>query len=499
MPADPTLERTPQKDPVVLLLGALAILGQLLVAWIAVHQGYGFHRDELYYMTGGLRLDFGYVDHPPLVPWLAGLSHKVFGPSVVGLRLWPALVAGLLVVLTAILANRLGASQRGHRIAALATASCLIFVITQGMFQVNPFDQVIWLLAIILLTAVLDAEPGSRSARSAWLLLGGVLGVGLLIKYTVAGFGLAILLAFVLTSARKHLVTPWPWLAGLLAMVVFSPNLWWLIRHDVPFVEFASYKVTTRSEFLGLQLPFLGLFWLPLLFFAASWWKRHHRHRPLAIAGVITFFLFLVLAGKPYYVAPLYPLVFAAGGAAVGRWGNDPKRAAGTSRALVPAVIAAAVANLAVASFFLPLIPVEDWPARQSKVPNNDVAEMVGWPELAAQVDEQLRALEGEIEVVLASNYGNAAAIELFGKQAARVTSPHNSYWFWSRDAALDAALVVGYSRQAVERYWRRWRRVGVISNPWGVDNDEAGAPLFVVYEPLQPSAAIWDDLRRYR
>ena len=105
------------------------IVAAATVAWhLATATIYSYHRDELYYLASGRRMAWGYADHPPLTPLLYRVGDRLFGSSLLGLRVMPALLHGVIVLLTALLARELGGSARAQFVAALGAAVAPMFL-----------------------------------------------------------------------------------------------------------------------------------------------------------------------------------------------------------------------------------------------------------------------------------------------------------------------------------------------------------------------------------
>src|SRR5215470_6919964 len=105
--------------------GGIAIIAVAAFAVeMAVSARYGYVRDELYFLSAGHHLAFGYVDQPPLTPLLARAAAELGGNTLIGLRVVPALGLAALVVLTAAMSRMLGAGRTGQLLAALAAATC---------------------------------------------------------------------------------------------------------------------------------------------------------------------------------------------------------------------------------------------------------------------------------------------------------------------------------------------------------------------------------------
>lgn len=477
----------------------LALGAAKLAIWTLVGTRYGFHRDELYYLVGGRRLELGYVDHPPAVPWLAAAVDALFGPSLAALRLLPALAGAAIVVLAGVLAARFGGGRRAQIVAAVATLLCPFHLMSQNLFQTVPFDQLVWLSLAVLLAGLMQHRPSPR----VWIAFGLVAGLGLLIKYTLLAFGAAVVIGLLLTPWRRELTRPWIYLGGALALAVVTPNLVWQASHDWPTLEFlAANNAAERFPplaFLGLTAVFLGPFALPQFLYGIWFWLSDagRRFRLLGLATGLAFAAFLFLESKPYYAAPLYPVIFAAGGVAL-----ETRLAVEAAWRRAPLYLL--LGNLLLAPIFLPLLPRAAYAELHDDFPHPEFGEMFGWRELVERIGEAYRELPEETRpqvALVTSNYGSAAALDLWGERwgLPPATSGHNSYYFWSRGTRLDPAIAVGFRRERLESIFRQVTPLGVVENPLGIDNEEAGRRFYLVRGARLDRPALWSELRFFR
>lgn len=464
-----------------------------VVVSMVVASRYGWHRDELYYLASARHPALGYVDYPPLTPAIARLVQVVAPGSVAGLRLASVLAGALVVVLAALIARELGGGRRAQVLAALTVVISPIFLGGNFLFTTVSFDELVWALLLWLVTRVL----AGRDAR-IWLLAGLVLGIGLQTKYTVAGLAVALAAGLLLTAARRHLSTRWPWLGAALAMVLLTPNLLWQAGHGWDSVAYTLHHRGATDgpvaywvqQALFLVQPLL----LPLLVAGAVWLWRSGTFRALAWTAILVELLFFVVVGKSYYPAPIYPLLYAAGAVWVERWV--------VSRLLGWAWVAAtAVTTLLLVPILLPVLPAEAM-VRSGLVNVPTIAEMFGWPDLARHVAAAYASLPSSDRrgvMILASNYGEAGALDLYGPGLGLppVVSPHLTYYYWApARMSPDVVIAVGYPREELEPLFADVIQVGTNDNPDGVHNQEAGRPIFVCRSPRRPLWQAWPSLK---
>ena len=345
-------------DPFLRTNGFLLVLSAVkLLLHLPVLHRYGYHNDELYFIACGRHFSFGFVDHPPFVPWMARFATDLFGPSLFGLRIIPALAGCSAVFLTGLLVRRMGGGRFAQGLACAATIIAPVFLRTGNMLAIPSFEPLFWLGCSYLLVRLIQEDE-----HRLWLWLGLVAGAGLLNKHSMLFFGAGLLVGLLLTPLRKHLQTPWPYLGGAVAFLIFLPNLLWQISNGWPTVGFLV-DLNARVmgdiavfQFLAGQVLYLHplntLIWTPgLLFLFAS--RTGRPYRALGWIFVVVFLLLLVAKSKIYYLAPAYPALFAAGSIAIEQWTRL------TRRWLRPTLITALVAGgVALGPVALPLLSI---------------------------------------------------------------------------------------------------------------------------------------------
>jgi 4-amino-4-deoxy-L-arabinose transferase-like glycosyltransferase len=478
----------------------LAAVGVVVTAVLLAFAGrYCYHRDELYFLRAGQEPAFGYVDQPPLTPLLAAAMDTLAPGSLVALRLPSALAAGLVVVLTGLLAREFGAGRDGQLLAAGCMAVSSILLIVGHLLSTTTLDLLAWTaLSWLLVRALRDDGP-------IWLVTGAVAGIALQNKVQPVFLLAAVVLGVLAVGPRTALRSPWPWLGGLLAAVGWAPNLLWQAANGWPQLELADAIAagsSGTSEPWYLFLPFQLVLVSPLLVpvWAAGWWRLARdpalrRWRAFAVAYVVLAVLFLLTGGKPYYLAGLYPVLLAAGAAPVVAWTRR-----GTGRLRAGLLAAALALSLAIDGVLgLPVVPVERLADTPVPDVNYDAGETVGWPTLAAAVERARGDLPAGARVaVLTGNYGEAGAIDRFAPRLAPAYSGHNSYWTWGPPPDdTDVVLAVGLPEEQLARWFGEVAVVDRVDNGVGLDNDEQGTPIVRAMDRYVPWSEIWPQLRR--
>ena len=458
---------------------------------MSVADRYGWHRDELYYLASSRHPALGYVDYPPITPLLARLDQAIFPGSLPGLRLLSVLAGASVIVIAALIARELGGDRLAQTLAGLAVLISPMFVGANVLFQTVSFDQPVWAVACLLFVRLLrGADPRE------WLLLGLVFGIGLETKYTVIGLGVAILIGLLPTNQRQQLVTRWPWLGLGLAIVLFVPNLAWQVGHHW---DSLAYTLNHRGATDGPiaywieQLLLAGPQLLPIVVMGVVWLWRSPPFRAAAVTIIAVELFFFLVGGKAYYPAPIYPLAYAAGCV----WFVGIVRRRWIRRVAVSVAVAITLLLLPIGLPILPAQAMADsgiWKARK------DFADMYGWPDLVSQVTtvyQQLPLAGRGSVLILASNYGEAGALDLYGRGLPTVVSAHLTYYYWApAHMTPSTVIVVGYPRQYLATFFGDIQQAATITNSYGLRNEEYGKSIWICRSPLVPLDQAWPRLK---
>ncbi len=471
----------------------------------AVGNRYGFHADELATLEDARHLAWGYPAYPPVTPFFGRISLMLFGTSLIGFRLFASLAHALTVVLAGLMARELGGA-RGAQL--LAGAAALPFCIGGGaLMQYVSFDYAAWVLTAYFIVRLLK----SGNPRW-WAAIGASIGFGLLSKYTVAFFVLAIVAGLLLTDARRYLRNKWLWVGAATAFLLFLPNLLWQVQHGFVSLEFLKY-IHARDVHNGKTGGFipdqLGHTFIPLVLAGLYFYlfsREGRRFRMLGWMYVVTFLLFAISKGRSYYMFPAYPMLYAAGAVWCEGWleAMQRRRRARTIWGIAWAALACGV--IAAIAFFLPIAPVNSGWWETACALQETYRGEIGWPELVQEVARIRDSLAPEERAglgILGTTYGEAGAIDLFGPQYGlpRAISGINS--FWQRgygDPAPRTLIVIGLSRQSAVEHFEACRLAGHIWNSYGVLNEETvrNPEIFVCGPPTQGWPKFWRGFRYY-
>jgi hypothetical protein len=502
---------------------------QILILVAATNDSYGYFSDEFYYLACSEHLAWGYVDHPPLSIALLALIRATLGDALWALHLLPALAVAGAVVLTGLMARRLGAGTFGQALAALATAVSPMYLGIASYYSMNAFDLLFWTLGAYVILGILKND-----APKGWLLFGLIAGLGLQNKLSMGFFGLGLCVALVLTSNRKYIVSKvdgkfrpglYLWAGGALAMLIFLPHLIWQVLNDWPTIEFARNSIALHGDsplvFLLFQTfgmhPFALPIWLTgLCFYLFS--QRGKRYRMMGIIYVSVFILLFLQGTRAYYLHAAYPMLFAGGAVLIESFAERGKW---RGRILKPVIVTALVASTALMlPLGLPFLPPQqvlaytESSAQSLGIPADQVellpslADRLCWEEFVAEVARVYETLPEEDRkesVIFTGHYAEAGAIDLFGKEYGLppARSYHNNYYLWGPgDTSWNVVIaVVGLPPQGVPEVWLEDMfgeivEAGRTSCAYTDRKGRNDALVYVGREPKRPIAEAWAEWR---
>lgn len=498
---------------IVLCIAAAKLILQLLTA-----SRYGFFGDELDFLACSEHLDWGYVDQPPLIAVIAWINRRIFGESLFALHLLPAIAGFALVWLTGLLARELGARRFGMALGALGTAVASIYFILDHLFTMNAFEPLIWMGCAYVVLRIINTGN-----QKLWLWFGVLAGIGLENKYSMGVFGLGIVIGLILTKERKAFAHPWIYLGGLIAFVIFLPNLIWNIQHHWPFAELIhNIKLSGRDvelgpfqfflqQILGMNPAIFPIWFGGLLYLLTA--AGGKKYRVLGWTYVVTLVFMIAAKGKIYYVAPAYPMLLAAGGIALDN-AIDWMRAAWLKPAAVTVVVVITALFLPIV---LPVLPVETYLRYQSKLPfqvpatekdhmaaalPHHFAWEFGWEDMVAAVARVYNTLTPEERAkagIFAANFGEAGAIDLFGKKYGlpKAISGHQSYWLWGpRNCTGEIIIVVGRSAASLTDSFQSVQKAATLYNPYARPSENR--PILICRGLKWNLKDVWDRVKNW-
>ena len=487
-----TPERTKHDGLWVVLLLSLA----LLIFHCIFNNRYGYFRDEFNYMASGDHLAWGYVDQPPLLPFLVRVSRAILGDSLRSIRFLPALAMSATVVLTALIAREFGGRRFALVLSAVAMIIAPMYLSNGSLVTTNCLEPLLWMGCAYFAILAVKKDP------RYWVPFGVVAGLGLEEKYSIAIFGFAIVVGLLLTKERRVIVNKWFWIGGLLAFLLFLPNLLWNIQNGWPFIELMrNIRAAGRDvelsplDFFVQQIllihPLAAPIWLTGLF-ALLFSQRLRQFRFLGWSYVISFVTFVALRGKNYYLAPIYPMLLAAGALMIEALICPDK--SGQRQWLKVGIIVVMLAGGALLTPFVvpvlsvdrfisylnssPLKPPRSEHSHESAQLPQHYADQFGWEELTAKTAEAWSRLSPEERAdcgIFAQNYGQAGAIDFFGRRYGlpQALSGHQTYFLWGpRGYSGNCMIVIDDDKETLDRLFNYVELVGTSDNPYALERN---------------------------
>jgi len=430
---------------------------------------------------------------------ILAVSNFIFGDSLFAIRILPALCGAVVIIFTGLLVKELGGNKFAVALSAITALLFPVHLSINNIYSMNCFDILFWATGFYLLVKIFKTDN-----QKLWIPFGILAGLGLQNKYSIMFLCFGIYTGFLFTPLRKYYLSKWFWAGNIIAAVIFLPHIIWQMVYHWPSLEFIHNASVLKnvhvsfSDFLTGQImqanPVNLLIWLPgLLYLLFS--KDLRQFRVFAFGYIILFLLFVYQSGKAYYLSPYYPILIAGGGLAIEKFILSKKlnwlKPVALSTIIIGGIIALPMA--------LPILPPEtyvnystslgikpgseerDQPAKLGQ----HYADMFGWEELAdsvAIVYNTLSPKEKKNCRIFARNYGQAGAIDYFGKKYGlpKAICGHNSYWYWGPPAWDGKVLIaIGGSDEDYKYDFLEYYRAGTIDQPYS-RSFERHLPIYV-------------------
>jgi hypothetical protein len=496
---------------IVLYIAAGKLLLHLLTA-----ARYGIFRDEMYYLACSQHMAWGYVDQPPLTVLLAWIGRHVFGESALAIRILPALAGAAVVWLTGKLAREMGGGRFAQALAALAVVVVPIYLVLHHWLTDNVFEHLIWTACMWLVVRAINSGD-----TRYWLWFGVLAGLGFENKYSIAFLLLGVLVGVILGPERRFLASRYLWLGVLACAAIALPNLVWEIRNHFPFLELIhnirmGHRDIVRGPlaFMADQALIMNPILLPLWAGGLIWLlfaREGRRYRVLGWTFVVVVTAFMVSKGKNYYVAPVYPMMLAAG--ATGFEGITRQRWVWTRSAYAVLVIAAGVI---LAPYSAPILSPQSFiryqralglePPKAENQNNGPLpqyfADEFGWEEMVREVARVYHGLppsEQARAAIFSNGWGDAAAVDFYGPRYGLppAISEHNNYWLWGpRHYTGEIMIVLQSDGQGDRQYFETVEAVGRVENPYSRRDEHY--TIWICRGPRFNLQEVWPKLKLY-
>ncbi len=503
------------RNSLYIILG-FSIFELLLHLYTNSFAGYGYFRDELYYIACSRHLAAGYVDQPPLASYILFLSIKLFGDSIFAIRLLPAIASAITIFITGLMIRKLNGGYLAIILGCVSISLSPLFLGMNSIYSMNSFDWLFWALAAYLVIKI-----HKERKNILWIWLGIVLGFGLLNKIDLLWFGAGLFIGLLLTSERKIFTTKWVYLTGIIAFIMFIPYIVWNFTHQFATLEFmrraATIKYSSQNPFTLFKdiILIMNPFTIPVWIAGIYYFLFDKEGKFLKIVGYIFIITLLILIinwhSKAEYLGPAFSMLFAAGGVMIEK--IVKVKSMNWLKYSLPVIIL--LSGIILIPLALPILPVQNFinyskalciqPSSSEsnqleKLPQH-YADMFGWKNMAATVSKVYSLLSPEEQkktVVFAQNYGEAGAIDFFRKNypLPRVICGHNNYWFWGPgDTTFTTVIVIGGNMEDNLRSCTSVKQVGIIHSEYAMPY-ENNLPIFICRQLKVPKKLIWERIR---
>ncbi len=491
-----------------------------LVLHLATAVNYGYFVDELYTIACGEHLSFGYVDIPPMAPFLSKISGLMFGYSLFSIHIFPALSGALLIVFTGLFVMELGGSRFAVLLACLAVLTAPVWLTMNSMLAYDNFDQLFTMIFFYLLLKLIKSDRPKM-----FLILGIIGGVCLLTKLTLAFAGIALAIALLLTKSRKYYASPWLWLAPLISLVIFSPYLFWQYSHQWPLIEYlnnySQYGTYHAKplEYLGMITLMINPLTLPLWLLGLYYYFFDEEGKKYSEFGIIPLFmfiiLFIILKAKAYMIVAVFIPLIAGGCALLGKWIPDRKWL--WLKTLVVCVFV--FVGIKLLPLFIPLFSPEKLVhyykifnkyTGQVKTENSEIsvlpqtmADRFGWDELVRDIAEVYHSLPAEDQkkcTIFGGSYGAAGAVDLMGGQYGlpKAVSGHLSYYIWGPgDNTGEILITAGVKSVQLRSFYEEITLAKEFYNPYTMPRNNV--PIYICRKPNMNIQEAWKYIKNYQ
>lgn len=468
---------------------ALTFLVHFGTSLWGMHLGYGYFRDELYFLMCGRHLAWGYVDQPPLVAVQARLAELLFGLSPTGIRTFSFLATSVMVGLTGLITWQLGGRRTAQALAMSAILAAPVFLGTGNFLSMNSFEPCFWMGSLLVVLRIADGSAGPR----AWLWFGLLAGLGIENKHATVFYLVALLAGLLLSPQRRLLISKWCAAGVGVLVLVALPNFLWQWVHHFPTYEFLS-AVAHSDKNLRLAPPAFLLEQVNILLFTTAplWvgglvWlgfsRAARRWRFVAFTYLVFLGMMMAMHAKDYYVAPIYPVLFAAGSAAFAQltrreWPlvlctvNFLCGLCFATGPIVLTILPPAQYN----AYTAPFAPQRGRSEKFTSPLPQVLSDRFGWPQMVEGFAARYNALPPEERAqtgIFCGNYGEASAVNILGPAYGLppAISGHQNYFYWGWNGySGESMLTLGKDAKQYTDNYEQVVDLGPFDAPWTMD-----------------------------
>jgi hypothetical protein len=493
----------------------------LIISKFCIHlftnTNYELHRDEMLYFNMADHLSFGYATIPPLTGFLAFIIKTLFGYSVFGIRLLPAILGALSLFIISKIIRGLGGGIIALIIAGTSFLLSPGFLLIGTLFTPNVTEEFLWLfITYCIFRMVREEKP------ELWILTGILLGISFMNKYSVLFLISGLFIALLSGYHRKFLLSGYFYIAIAIGTVIIMPNIIWQVNHGLPVISHMNELKRTQlvnmrfsyflEDLLSLNLASLLVWMFGLI--ALLFFRDEKKYRYLGVASLITILLFLALQGKAYYILGLIPFLIAFGGYAIEKYLKD--KPSWINNCIISVIT---IPSLAALPGSLPLLSPDKYSNYLDKTKNVLIypflrwedgkvhnisqvyADMTGWKELTEYAARAYNRLPEEEKrnctIYGERNYGYAGAIHFYGKKY-NLPEPVtflDSYVFWAPDSIPDGPIIyINSSADNMNDLFSDITEVGCVKNRYFREN---GLKVFLCKSPKVNIPELYKNIAR--
>lgn len=450
------------------ILYLLALI-KFILPFFLQHPIYEPHRDEMLYLAEGNHMAWGYMEVPPLLSVFAWLTN-LFGGGMFWMKCWPSLFGALNYLVVGKIILSLGGKS-------FAVFMAFISFILSGYLRVHFLFQPNFLEIFFWTCMSYSLIRYVQTYENWWLYLFGLsAGLGMMSKYSVSFFILSLLGGLLLTRQRKIFTNRHFYLAGLLAIFLFLPNLIWQGIHHFPVIhhmqelEETQLQYISPASFLADQLIILfpsTFIWLVGLWMV-SFSVKGREYRFLAWAYLLVIVLLLLGKGKNYYALGVYPCLLGFGSWQLEKFTEQRFKLLRWTLVILPLLLAYYLIPVALpvarpeklAAFYerihIKKIGVLKWEDLEDHPLPQDFSDMLGWEEMAKKMSAAYQTLDSNEKkhtVLFCDNYGMAGAVNYYGKKYGlpAAYSDNASFLYWLPDKPITNLVLLTDDQKEME------------------------------------------------
>ena len=463
-------------------LYVLAVI-KFIIPFILQNHYYEPQRDEFLYLSQGYHMAWGYMAVPPLLSVFAWIAN-LFGESMFWLRFFPSLFGAF----TFLIIGKIIISFGGKWLALLLGFLPFIFGSYLGnhfLFQPGFLDVFFWTMIAYSILRFIQTQ------KNSWLYVFGICaGLGMMSKYSIAFFIISILIGLLITRNRKIFLNKHLYFSALIAFLIFLPNLLWQYNYNFPVLvhmkelhQFQLQYVEPSGFLMDQVLMNLAVvfIWIAGLYFLI--FKEKGKYRIFAWAYLFVILILLYFQGKGYYSLGVYPVLFAFGAIHLERFATQHSRIWKYVFIIIPCALGIRLTPIGfpmwkpakLTAYYearhLEKFGLFKWEDQKLHTIPQDYADMQGWKELTektAKAYNSLNADEKKNTIIFAGNYGEAGAINYYGKAYGLPVAYSNSasFLYWMPDSLyIDNMILISDDKEVMQNSFLKEFSSAVLSD----------------------------------